>query len=95
VIAYKAYHLALEGKPAPVLDGYTGDQRFYIAYGQSWREIWTDGLTRRVVLSNPHAPSAARVNGVVRNDSGWYAAFPQVKSGDAYYLPPDARVTLW
>ena len=95
VIAYKAYHISLEGKAAPVLDGFTGDQRFYIAYGQSWREIWTDGLTRRVVLSNPHSPSAFRVNGVVRNDSGWYAAFPQVKAGDAYYLPPDERVSLW
>jgi putative endopeptidase len=95
VIAYKAYRISLEGKPAPVLDGFSGDQRFYIAYGQSWREVWTDGLTRRVVLSNPHSPSAFRVNGVVRNDSGWYAAFPQVKAGDAYYLPPDERVSLW
>ncbi len=95
VIASKAYHISLDGKPAPVLDGFTGDQRFYIAYGQSWREVWTDGLTRRIVLSNPHSPSAFRVNGVVRNDSGWYAAFPQVKPGDAYYLPPDERVSLW
>jgi putative endopeptidase len=95
VIAYKAYHIALDGKPAPVLDGLTGDQRFYIAYGQSWREIWTDGLTRLVVLSDPHSPPVYRVNGVVRNDSGWYAAFPQVKAGDAYYLSPDERVSLW
>ena len=95
VIAYKAYRIALGGKPAPVLNGFSGDQRFYIAYGQSWREVWTEGLTRRVVLSNPHSPSAYRVNGVVRNDNGWYAAFPQIKSGDTYYLPPDQRVVLW
>jgi len=95
VIAYKAYHLALGGKAAPVLDGFTGDQRFYLAYGQSWREVWTDGLTRRIVLSNPHSPSAYRVNGVVRNDDGWYAAFPQIKPGDAYYLAPAERVSLW
>lgn len=95
VIAYKAYHLALEGEPAPVLNGLTGDQRFYIAYGQSWREIWADGLTRRTVLSNPHSPPKFRVNGVVRNDDNWYAAFPDVKPGDAYYLPPDQRVRLW
>jgi putative endopeptidase len=95
VIAHKAYHLALAGKDAPVLNGLTGDQRFYIAYGQSWREIWSEGLTRRVVLSNPHSPSAFRVNGVVRNDDGWYAAFPQVKPGDKYYLPPTQRVRLW
>ena len=95
VIAYKAYHLALGGKPAPVLNGLTGDQRFYIAYGQSWREIWTEGRTRGTVLSNPHSPPKYRVNGVVRNDDGWYAAFPRVKPGDTYYLPPDQRVRLW
>jgi putative endopeptidase len=95
VIAYKAYHIALGGKPAPVLSGFTGDQRFYIAYGQSWREVWTDGLTRRIVLSNPHSPSKYRVDGVVRNDNGWYAAFPQIKTGDTYYLPPAERVQLW
>jgi putative endopeptidase len=95
VIAYKAYRIALGDKPAPVLNGFSGDQRFYIAYGQSWREVWTDGLTRRLVLSNPHSPSIYRVNGVVRNDNAWYAAFPQVKSEDTYYLPPDQRVVLW
>jgi putative endopeptidase len=95
VIAHKAYHLALGGKAAPVLNGFSGDQRFYIAYGQSWREVWSEGLTRRVVLSNPHSPSAFRVNGVVRNDDGWYAAFPQVQAGDAFYLAPGERVALW
>ena len=95
VIAYKAYRIALGDKPAPVLNGFSGEQRFYIAYGQSWREVWTEGLTRRIVLSNPHSPSVYRVNGVVRNDSGWYAAFPQIKSGNTYYLPPDQRVVLW
>ncbi len=95
VIAYKAYHIALGGKPAPVLSGFSGDQRFYIAYGQSWREVWTDGLTRRIVLSNPHSPSKFRVDGVVRNDDGWYTAFPQIKPGDTYYLPPAERVHLW
>jgi putative endopeptidase len=95
VIASKAYHIALGGKPAPVLSGFSGEQRFYIAYGQSWREVWTEGLTRRIVLSNPHSPSKYRVDGVVRNDNGWYAAFPQVKPGDTYYLPPAERVQLW
>ena len=95
VIAHKAYHIALGGKAAPVLDGYSGDQRFYLAYGQSWREVWSEGLTRRIVLSNPHSPSAYRVNGVVRNDASWYAAFPQIKAGDAYFLAPGERVVLW
>jgi putative endopeptidase len=95
VIAYKAYHIALGDKPAPVLDGFSGEQRFYIAYAQSWREVWTEGRTRRVVLSDPHSPSAFRVNGVVRNTAGWYEAFPQVKPGDALYLAPAERVSLW
>ena len=95
VIAYKAYHLALGGKSAPVLNGFTGDQRFYIAYGQSWREIATDEAVRRDTLSDEHSPAIFRVNGVVRNDDAWYAAFPQIKPGDTYYLPPDQRVRLW
>ena len=95
VIAHKAYHIALGGSPAPVLSGMTGDQRFYVAYGQSWREIWQPGRTRQIVLSNPHSPSAYRVNGVVRNDDGWYAAYPSVGPGDTYWLAPAARVRLW
>ena len=95
VIAGKAYHLALAGKPAPVLGGLTGDQRFFIAYGQSWREIWSDGLTRRIVLSDEHSPSAYRVNGVVRNDPLWYAAFAQGARPDALYLAPAERIALW
>ena len=94
-IARKAYHISLNGKPAPVIDGFTGDQRFYIAYAQSWRELWRDGRTRQTVLSNPHSPPGYRVNGVVRNSDGWYAAFPQIKPGDIYYLPPGERVKLW
>ncbi len=94
VIAYKAYHLSLHGKPAPVLSGYTGDQRFYLAYAQSWREKTRDAIERARLLSNPHSPAAYRVNGVVRNDDGWYAAF-DIKPGDKYYLAPASRVRLW
>jgi predicted metalloendopeptidase len=93
-IALKAYHISLHGKPAPVLNGYTGDQRFYIAYAQSWRETHRPDAVRAQVLSNPHSPSEFRVNGVVRNSDGWYAAF-DVKPGDKYYLPPDKRVPVW
>ena len=95
VIAYKAYHISLGGKPAPVLNGYTGDQRFYIAYAQSWRVLNREGRLRARLLSNPHSPANYRVNGIVRNDDGWYAAFPDIKTGDKYYLPPDQRVHLW
>ncbi len=94
VIALKAYHISLGGKPAPVLDGLTGDQRFYIAFAQSWRERHRDSAIRSQVLSNPHSPSEFRVNGVVRNTDGWYAAF-DVKPGDKLYLPPNKRVPVW
>jgi predicted metalloendopeptidase len=94
VIAHKAYLISLNGKPAPVLNGLTGDQRFYIAYAQSWRETHRPGAIRSQVLSNPHSPSEFRVNGVVRNDSNWYTAF-DVKPGDKLYLAPDKRVPVW
>ena len=94
VIALKAYHISLGGKPAPVLNGLTGDQRFYIAYAQSWRERRRDGAIRAQVLSNPHSTPDFRVNGVVRNTDGWYAAF-NIRPGDKYYLPPDKRVPVW
>jgi putative endopeptidase len=93
-IAYKAYHIALGGKDAPVIQGYTGDQRFYLSYGQSWRTTYRDGALRQILLSNPHSPPHYRVDGVVRNTDPWYAAFG-VKQGDKYYLPPEQRVTLW
>ena len=94
-IARKAYHISLGGKDAPVLDGYSGDQRFYIAYAQAWRGKQRDESMRQRLLSNPHSPNQFRVIGVVRNDDGWYAAFPEVKPGDTYYLAPDKRVKLW
>jgi predicted metalloendopeptidase len=94
-MSLKAYHLSLGGKEPPVLDGYTGDQRFYLAYAQYWRGKWTEPALRQRVLSNPHSPSEYRVNGVLRNDDGWYAAFPDVKPGSRYYLPPEQRIKLW
>ena len=95
VIAHKAYRISLGGKEAPVRDGLTGDQRFYLAFGQSWRGKTRDGATRQRILSNPHSPNEFRVNGVVRNDDGWYAAFPDVTPGSRYYLPQDQRIHLW
>lgn len=94
-IAHKAYLISLGGKPAPVLDGLTGDQRFYLAYAQSWRTKSRDAAVRQRTISNEHSDSRFRVIGVVRNDDGWYAAFPDVKPGDKYYLPPEKRVRLW
>jgi putative endopeptidase len=94
-IAHAAYKISLNGKPAPVLNGYTGDQRFYLAYAQYWRYKTTDAAMRQRVMSNEHSPGEYRVNGVVRNDDGWYAAFPDVKPGDSYYLPPERRIRIW
>jgi putative endopeptidase len=95
VVAHRAYRISLGGKEAPLLDGLTGDQRFYLAFGQSWRAKVREGATRQRILSNPHSPPEFRVNGVVRNDDGWYAAFPEVKPGSRYYLPPERRIRLW
>jgi putative endopeptidase len=93
--AYAAYHryVARHGEP-PVIDGYTGDQRFFIAYAQSWQGKRREGAQRAALLSDPHSPDAYRVNGIVRNFDPWYAAFG-VKPDEALYLPPDQRVHVW
>ena len=94
VLARQAYHLSLKGKKAPVLDGYTGDQRLYLAYAQQERGKVTNAFMRYRVLANTHSPGEYRVNGVVRNDDGWYEAF-DVKPGDKLYLAPEQRVRMW
>ncbi len=93
-IALKAYHISLGGKEAPVVDGLTGDQRFYLSYGQIWRSKMREGALRQQLLSNEHSPAMFRPIGATRNQDEWYAAF-DVKPGDKYYLPPDQRVHLW
>jgi putative endopeptidase len=94
-VAYAAYRLYVRrhGEP-PVIDGFTGDQRFFVAYAQSWQGKQREGAVRAQLLSNPHSPDAFRVNGIVRNVDTWYAAF-DVAPGDALYLPPDQRVHVW
>ena len=93
-IALKAYHLSLNGKSAPVIDGNTGDQRFFLGYGQMWRYKYRDSNLRTQVMGNVHAPAQYRVIGTTRNLDAWYDAFA-IKSDDKYYLPPDKRITLW
>ncbi|HWC62698.1 MAG TPA: M13 family metallopeptidase, partial [Rhizomicrobium sp.] len=93
-IALKAYHISLGGKPAPVIDGLSGDQRFYLSFGQIWRTKQREGSLRTQTLSNEHSPAEFRVIGPTRNQDEWYQAFG-VKQGDKYYLPPDQRVHLW
>ncbi|CAN5170568.1 M13 family metallopeptidase [soil metagenome] len=94
-MAYAAYrrYVAAHGEP-PVIDGLTGDQRFFIAYGYSWQRKEREGALRQQLLTDPHSPGRQRVNGVVRNVDAWYAAF-NVKHGDKLYLPPEQRVHIW
>jgi putative endopeptidase len=93
-IALKAYHLSLDGKPAPVLDGFTGDQRVFLGQGQIWRAKYRDNAIRTQTLSNEHSPAPFRVIGPTRNVDAWYDAFG-VTPSDKYYLAPDQRVRLW
>ncbi|MFL6761059.1 MAG: M13 family metallopeptidase [Sphingomicrobium sp.] len=93
--AYAAYrrYVARHGEP-PVIDGYTGDQRFFIAYAQAWQGKRREGALRQQLLSNPHSPDKYRVDGIVRNFDPWYKAF-NVQPGDKLYLPPEKRVHVW
>jgi putative endopeptidase len=93
-VAYEAYHISLKGKPAPVLEGLTGDQRFFLSWAQAWRSLMRDARLRTQVMSDPHSPSKFRVNGVVRNMDAWYSAFG-VQPGEQLYLAPDERVRIW
>jgi endothelin-converting enzyme/putative endopeptidase len=93
--AYAAYrrYVARHGEP-PVLDGMTGDQRFFLAYAHAWQGKRREEAVRQQLLSDPHSPDKYRVNGIVRNFGPWYTAFG-VKPGDAMYLPPAERVSVW
>ena len=93
-IAVKAYHLSLDGRAAPVLDGFTGDQRLFLAYAQSWREVDSDEMLRRSTIEDEHSPARFRTDGVVQNLDAWYVAFG-VKPGQKLYLAPAARARLW
>ncbi|MFO0676483.1 MAG: M13 family metallopeptidase [Polyangiaceae bacterium] len=93
-VAYRAYQLALDGKKSEIIDGTTGDQRFFLGWAQVWRSLYRDEALRNQVLTDPHSPAMYRVNGVVRNVDAWYGAF-DVKPSDALYLPSEKRVKIW
>lgn len=93
-VAYHAYNLSLNGQAAPVLDGLSGDQRFFLGWAQAWRGLIRDAALRNQILTDPHSPAVYRCNGTVRNMDAWYAAF-NVQPGDALYLAPEDRVTIW
>ncbi|MGH8174577.1 MAG: M13 family metallopeptidase [Rhodanobacteraceae bacterium] len=93
-VAYKAYQIALGGKPAPVIDGLTGDQRFYMGFAQAWRTKIRDNYAIELIKSDPHSIPVDRVLGTVVNQPGFYSAF-DVKAGDKMYVAPERRVSIW
>ena len=93
-MAHEAYRISLQGQPAPLLAGLSGDQRFFLAYAQVWRSKYRDGALRELVLSDVHSPAEFRVNGPLPNIDDWYAAF-NVQPGDKLYIKPDKRVRIW
>jgi len=94
LIAIDAYHLSLKGRPAPVIDGYTGDQRVFLGFAQMWREKVTESVKRSTLLTNPHSPSDVRVHETVRNMDSWYLAFG-VEPTAHLYRPDRDRVHIW
>jgi putative endopeptidase len=93
-MAYEAYVISLKGQPAPVIGGLSGDQRFFLAYAQVWREKYREGALRELVMSDVHSPSQFRVNGPLPNIDAWYSAFG-VQPGDKLYIKPEERVRIW
>ena len=93
-VAYRAYQLSLKGKPAPVIDGLTGAQRFFMGYGQVWRSKVRDQQQIVLLKTDPHAPNQFRTNGPLLNHPAFYDAF-DVKPGDKMYVPPEQRISVW
>ena len=93
-IAYKAYKLSLNGQPAPTIDNLTGEQRFYMGFGQVWRSKMREAQQIVQVKTDPHSPGQFRANGTVVNQPGFYEAFG-VKEGDKLYVAPEKRVLIW
>ena len=102
-MAYKAYKMSLDtnadgtisaSERAPIIDGYTGDQRFFMAWAQVWRTIYREAALRQQLIRGPHSPPYFRVNGVVRNFDEWYEAF-DIGPDHALYLPPEQRIRIW
>src|SRR5450432_1761087 len=93
-MSHEAYMISLKGQPAPVIDGLTGDQRFFLAYAQVWREKYREGTLREIVMADVHSPSRFRVNGPLPNLDVWYSDF-DVTPGEKMYIPPPDRVRIW
>lgn len=93
-VGLEAYHLSLGGRPAPVIDGVTGDQRFFYGWAQVWQSKYRDDALKQQIATDPHSPAEFRVIGPLRNVDAWYEAFG-VQPGSRYYLAPEDRVRIW
>jgi putative endopeptidase len=94
LLGLDAYRISLHGAEAPVLDGFTGDQRVFMGFAQVWRSKYRDDAVKQQVATDPHSPAVFRVIGPVRNIDDWYKAF-NVQPGEKYYLAPEDRVRIW
>ncbi|HEX6751176.1 MAG TPA: M13 family metallopeptidase [Longimicrobium sp.] len=93
-VAYRAYRASLNGQEAPVIGGFTGDQRFFLGWAQVWRTLYREEALRNQILTNPHSPGEYRANGPLVNNEAFFRAFG-VKEGDKMYRPADQRVVIW
>ncbi len=93
-VSYAAYRLSLGNKEAPVIDGLTGDQRFFLGWSQIWRRLYREQELRKRLITDPHSPSEYRVNGIVRNMDEWYQAFG-IDKNDKLYVAPENRIRIW
>ncbi|MGJ8559336.1 MAG: M13 family metallopeptidase [Litorimonas sp.] len=93
-MAYDAYKKSLNGQDAPIIDGFTGDQRFFMAWAQVWAIKWRDESLSQQIKNGPHSPGEFRANGIVRNIDAWYEAF-DIDPDHAMYLAPEDRIKIW
>jgi predicted metalloendopeptidase len=93
-VAHRAYLAALAGAPAPVMDGFTGEQRFFLGFAQVWRDKERDESLRSSLLTDPHSPGEFRTDGVLPNVDAFYQAF-NVKPGDRLFRQPQNRIHIW
>ena len=93
-IALEAYRRSLQRKPAPVIDGFTGEQRLFMGWGQVWRTLWRDDALRQQLVNGTHSPGHIRAFAPLRNVDAWYEAF-DIQPTDALWVAPEDRVRIW
>ena len=94
LISLDAYHNSLKGKKAPVIDGFTGDQRFFLGWGQVWRTLFRNEALRQQLVSDPHSPGQIRAVNPLRNVDAWYKAW-KITPDQKQYVAPADRVRIW